>query len=643
MLIVRHLFAGTLFLLGVVAGSLSNGEDTFPALRGSNAPSNYAELWGGFNPRSEPLMTEVLERWEEDGVVFQIVRFHVGEFLGESAKLAAVYGYPKADTENGKRVPGLLQIHGGGQYADSKACLANAKRGYATLSIAWAGRISSPSYRVSPREVKLFWEGAIEDPAYRVTTDWGKVDGYHAPGRNQGNSFPSVEPAGWTLDRVESPRNSGWFLAAVAARRGLTFLEQQPQVDPDRLGVYGHSMGGKLTVMTAPDPRVKVAAPSCGGISDLKNRSELFRSTLGDDVSLREISCPIIFLSPSNDFHGRIGDLPAAISEIQSSQWRVTCSPHHNHQDTPPYEVATLLWFDQFLKGDFQFPQTPKVEMRLDAEEGPLASVVVDQSKPVVSVDFYYTQQGEDDESRRSISEVTSRFWHHVAAENRSGKWNATLPEVDGSKPLWVFANVMYELPSPVTGAGYYYGPYTTDVFNVSSLLKTWSSEQLKVAGVPTGPLKQSLLIEDFDGDWRKEWFTYRISEWPLSTHKLAVKKWSPPVGASLAFEAFSSEPNTLVVRMDDFVAEQRLSGESKWQEFVLSPADFRNYAGEPMTNWSELKRFKLGHLETLRPKPGTDQKPIVIGKPWTGAAPGFRNLKWKIDDRSSDAESKTP
>ena len=126
--------------------------------------------------------------------------------------------------------------------------------------------------------------------------------------------------------------------------------------------------------------------------------------------------------------------------------------------------------------------------MRLDAEEGPFASVVVDQSKPVVSVDLYYTQQGEDDESRRSIAEVTSRFWHHVAAENHSGKWNATLPEVDGSKPLWVFANVMYELPSPVTGAGYYYGPYTTDVFNVSSLLKTWSSETVEGSWCPNGP-----------------------------------------------------------------------------------------------------------------------------------------------------------
>ena len=63
-------------------------------------------------------------------------------------------------------------------------------------------------------------------------------------------------------------------------------------------------MGGKLTVMTSVDKRVKAAAPSCGGISDRYNASELFRATVGDDVSLKRISCPIIFLSPSNDFHG---------------------------------------------------------------------------------------------------------------------------------------------------------------------------------------------------------------------------------------------------------------------------------------------------------------------------------------------------
>ena len=148
-----------------------------------------------------------------------------------------------------------------------------------------AGRISAPDYRVTPAEVKLFWEGKTDAPNYRVTTDWGAVDGYHAPSRNPKNNFPSANPAPWTIDAVESPRNSPWFLCAIAARRALTFLEQQPEVDPERLGVYGHSMGGKLTVMASVDPRVKAAAPSCGGISDRENVSQVFVTTICDDVS----------------------------------------------------------------------------------------------------------------------------------------------------------------------------------------------------------------------------------------------------------------------------------------------------------------------------------------------------------------------
>jgi hypothetical protein len=96
---------------------------------------------------------------------------------------------------------------------------------------------------VNKNGVRLFWDSKTDDPAYKLTTDWGAVDGYHAPGRNPGSVFPSAKPAAWTLDAVESPRNSGWFLCALAARRALTFLEQQPDIDPNRLGVYGHSTG----------------------------------------------------------------------------------------------------------------------------------------------------------------------------------------------------------------------------------------------------------------------------------------------------------------------------------------------------------------------------------------------------------------
>jgi hypothetical protein len=113
-------------------------------------------MWSGFDPRLEPLETEILKEWEDDGVILQVLRFRIGLFKGKRAMMAGVYGYPRG----AKRIPGLLQIHGGGQYADYKAPLTNAKRGYATLSIAWAGRISAPQYRVSLDEVKLFWNAS---------------------------------------------------------------------------------------------------------------------------------------------------------------------------------------------------------------------------------------------------------------------------------------------------------------------------------------------------------------------------------------------------------------------------------------------------------------------------------------------------
>jgi len=168
--------------------------------------------------RSEELETEVLSEWEEDGVLLKVVRFRIGVFKGKPAKLAAVYGVPKSATEKNEKLPGLLQIHGGGQYADHRACLTNAKRGYATLSISWAGRISATKYRVNPEIVKLFWDNKTDDSKYKLTTDWGLLDAYHAPCRNSKNNFTNVAPAEWTLDPIDSPRNNPWFLCATECR-----------------------------------------------------------------------------------------------------------------------------------------------------------------------------------------------------------------------------------------------------------------------------------------------------------------------------------------------------------------------------------------------------------------------------------------
>lgn len=630
----KHLiFLAALFcVLLVHSGASGQSSDTFAPLSDGVAPGNLVAMWGDFDPRAEPLRIETLTEWEEENVILRVVRFHVGVFKGKSASIAAVYGYPKGQAN----LPGLVQIHGGGQYADVKACLANARRGYATVSIAWAGRISSSKYRVNPAGVQLFWDGKTGDPDYRLTTDWGAVDGYHAPSRNPGNVFPSAKPHAWTLDAVESPRNSGWFLAATAARRALTFLERQPEVDRTRLGVYGHSMGGKLTVLTAVDSRVKAAAPSCGGVSDRYNDSELFRTTLGDDASLKEVRCPIIFLSPANDFHGRIVDLPDTIDEIQSAQWRVTCSPQHSHQDTPPYEVATLLWFDQHLKKAFEFPKTPDAKLNLPDGGVPSIEVSVDHSMQVLSVDVYYTQHGKQGETPFDRDLTTNRFWHHVkpALNNESAKdgtLTAELPISSVDEPLMAYANVSYELDESITGAGYYYGTYVAESFNLSSLVSTAWRNELASSGV-IATLNPTTIIESFDGDWKKEWFTYRPADWARTTHKLRDAKYAAPAGAKLSIEALSEQRNRLVVLIDDFAAEIPLTGGTDFQSFALSPVDFRNYDGESLSGWESAKRLKLSSIERLKPGRRQGGKPKVVGQLWNGEPPTFRSLKWTTD-----------
>lgn len=469
------------------AGALAQDEDTLPPLKNGIAPATVEEAWAGFDPRKEPLDVEVLKEWEEDGVVVKVIRLRVGIFKGKKAMLAAVYGYPKG-AEN---LPGLVQIHGGGQSAQSSFVVKDAKNGYATISIAWAGRIISTQYTVSNKEKEMFWTGNTEDPDYRVTTDWGAMDAYHHHCRFKGNNFVQNPPGPSTVDPVKSPRNSGWFLATMGARRAITFLEQQPQVDADRIGVYGMSMGGKLTVLTAgADSRIKAAAPACGGLSDLSTDGRTL-AAVADDAYLERITCPTIIMSPSNDFHSHIEDIPAAVEAIQCKDWRVVSSPNKNHGDRSEYSVGTRLWFDQVLKDGFTMAATPTIELKLrTADHSPRVSVRFDQSQMMQSLNVYYTQDGD--------KAPADRYWRLAKRVEGAGGLTFQLPLVSLDKPLWAFADAQYVLDETVEAVGYSGEKVETGTYHVTSLVERVRAQDLQDAGAVVS-LDESMLKEDFD------------------------------------------------------------------------------------------------------------------------------------------------
>lgn len=74
-------------------------------------------------------------------------------------------------------------------------------------------------------------------------------------------SFGDSEDYDFSKDRYQSGTMKGIF----NHMRSIDLLQSRPDVDPDRIGVLGHSLGGHNSIFLAAfDERVKVAVSSCG-------------------------------------------------------------------------------------------------------------------------------------------------------------------------------------------------------------------------------------------------------------------------------------------------------------------------------------------------------------------------------------------
>ena len=229
-----------LFLtLALLSCSALFAKDTLPPLKDGKVPQTYEELWAGYDPTAEPLDVQVLNEWkvkyQGQDITVQLLTYTIGTFKGTVSRMAAYYGFP---TGGAGKVPGLVDIHGGGQAASRPNVEAMAANGYACISINWGAR---PLPDLKPGE---------------PNTEWGAID---ATQTTHVGSFFTLAPDPKTIDDVPSPRNNNWYLVTIAGRRALTFLEQQPNVDAQKLGVFGHSMGGKLawSLAAAKPSRVK--------------------------------------------------------------------------------------------------------------------------------------------------------------------------------------------------------------------------------------------------------------------------------------------------------------------------------------------------------------------------------------------------
>ena len=591
--------------------------------------NDIGELWSDYDPRAESLELRTSKEWAEDGNTYRLVSYNVGTFKGTKARMAAYYGFPKND----EKLPGLLHIHGGGQKAFLSEVQYYVKRGYACISINWGAK-----------------DLGEKSPGHDDITDWGAID----PTQNHPGQYMSFLPGPHTIESFESPKNCSWYPLIIACRRALTFLEQQPEVDSNRLGVYGHSMGGALTFYVAgTDSRVKAAVPSVGGpgflgydVDGLPGTArhfagsdvEWFRRTMGHQSYAVRIRCPILFLGATNDFNSRMDHVYKTYDIIPHDKKCFAFAPHLNHRFTASTAVCRPLWLDCHLKESFFFPRTPKSNLIVNTKSHiPLFQVRPSNASQVVDVEIYYS----------SDRDAIARFWRSAHTVRKGDSWTAECPIMSTDEPLFAFANVSHKLNErqEVFHHGY------TETYTGSSLLHTASPEELKAAKIkPTD--KPSLLIDDFAEGFR-DWYVLSKDNphhWVYSTRKITDPRWKGPVGGKLSLKLKSLKSNKLVVvlfenewrgyrgRRSTYAAEVSLQGTNDWQTIVLDTQDFqqvfKNRRQEieescPLSKWSEIDRLEIrAYYDIMRA--GDARK---LGTPkWQGSQPEFKELRWVLD-----------
>lgn len=600
------------------------------------APQTLDELWVDFpeHDRTTPLETELLKEWEADGIVCRVVRFQVGVFKGRPSRVAGFYAFPKG-AEN---LPALLSIHGGGGSASLDQVVTDARNGYAAFSLNWGGN------KLLLGDSQATYEGP--------QTDWGSLDATHPPQRNKSNRFVGgFEPDNYTIDSEVSPRNNNWYVVLLAARRALTFLEHQPEVDAGRLGVYGHSMGGKLTTNLAGiDPRVKAAVPSCGGGGNvLESQTDLpgcikkaipplELACISDNAYLPRITCPVLWLSPTNDFNAPISNMAWNWRNLPDERTRFSIAPHLNHRHTDEHHLTKHLWFEQHLKGAFEMPSSPDLVLNLKTANGvPAIAVTPDDAHPLTRVDIFYSTDPHE----------LSRFWSDARAVKEGGQWKAQCPVMSLEQPLFAFANAVYETPLPYQDIAVARGNHNSKVFVISSRVHSVNAAALVSAGVnaTAGPER---LIDDGSRGWR-DWYRLNWDHpplWQAVTRKVKDARWRGPDGAGLVFEVTPPGDAILVIKVTTnswsafeagrpeghHLAEKTLKGGTGSQTVTVSLDDFT----PPLANWRTVTELAFTPArEVLEGGKWVS----VVGTPWQGSRE-IRNLRWEGGEY---AETQTP
>ena len=557
-------------------------------------------LWANYDPRIEPLEIETIRTWDEDGVRIEQLGF-TGEI--RRRQRVRVFAYRGVPIHDDGKFPGVLHIHGGGQTAVLDWIRFWGKRGYACVSFDFCGKHPGRSNN--------------------ITTDWGAIDA---------NMLAPVEPP---TNLEPTPRHSAWFHWALICRRAITLLEQHPRVDRKRLGIFGISVGGTLTwIVAGVDSRVKAAVPIYGigqnsytfpwekpeELTDIERRR--FRDLLEPESYAARITCPILWLSSSNDHHGRLDSGMRTLKLAKTKILRQAYTPLQMHHVSRTEAANLPLWMDWHLKGQGDpWPASPKVKFQVyEPAKALLARITVDRPEDVTDVAWCWGLNN---------PWPTSRFYRvfRSAPKLSHGTLLGPVQLSSADDTVYAFVNVTYRSGVVLSSRLATFSAKRQQLHLKIRRTKLIDSMETDAAwywqGAPTDPCNLPVLSKRWIGSDGEKGFATPLPVFQFATNILADPQWHGRGRQTLQIDLLTQ---VLPAKLEIEVAEKFFqpgsrsytarpslsSGEARWTTISLRLDAFTDSLGKALKTWDAVDFLLLrGHQSSAGPAV-------------------FRNLRWK-------------
>lgn len=346
---------------------------------------------GPWDMKALSVVPKVYENHERDVNNIKAIFYDGLAWKGKPTRVFAYYGIPKVP--NGKKVPALVLIHGGGGTAFAYWVQLWVDRGYAAIAMDTCGCVSD-----GPNE-------------HHLRHEYGG-------------------PAGWdnSFNQLDEPIEDQWTYHAIAdAVLAHSLIRSFEQVDANKIGVTGISWGGYLTcIVAAVDGRFKFAAPvyGCGFLGDDSRWSDRLKDAkmkkwlkLWDpSMYLGDVKMPMLWVTGTNDFAYPMDSLQKSYRLPKSE--RTICMtvrmPHgHGGPGENPKEIYGTA--EAFLNNAVPLAQITKMG-RKDSD----AWVSFESKARIIKAELNYTTD---------IGEWKNRNWQTIPAiiDEKNKKVSSTL------------------------------------------------------------------------------------------------------------------------------------------------------------------------------------------------------------------------